>query len=102
MTSVGDPVVARWRQLLSGSQSSGGMGHQRKERKVKQREQQMQRRLGNVNDYQQLAISGAVASHTTEAWGDALTGKREGICRIGLLNPSGFTLTGGSAKDDQL
>jgi hypothetical protein len=69
---------------------------------VKQREQQMQRRLVNVNDYQQLAISGTVASHATEAWGDALTGKREGICRIGLLNPSGFTLTGGSAKDDQL
>ena len=62
----------------------------------------MQCRLGNVNDYQQLAISGTVASHTTEAWGDALMGKRVGICRIGLLNPSGFTLTGGSAKDDQL
>ena len=102
MTSAVDPVVAQWRQLLSGSQSSGGTGHQRKERRVKQREQQMQRRLVNVNDYQQLAISGTVASHATEAWGDALTGKREGICRIGLLNPSVFTLTGGSAKDDQL
>ena len=102
MTSVVDPVVARWRQLLSGSQSSGGTGHQRKERKVKQQEQHMQSRLVNVNSYQQLAISGTAASHTTEAWGDALTGKRDGICRIGLLNPSGFTLTGGSAKDNQL
>jgi hypothetical protein len=29
MTLVVDPVVARWRQLLSGSQLSGGTGHQR-------------------------------------------------------------------------
>jgi hypothetical protein len=28
--------------------------------------------------------------------------KQEGICRIGLLNPSGFTLRGGLAKDDQI
>jgi hypothetical protein len=55
-----------------------------------------------VNDYQQLAISGGTTSHETEAWGDRLNDKCKGICRIGLLNPSGFMLTGGSAKDDQL
>jgi hypothetical protein len=56
----------------------------------------------NVNAYQQLVILGTAASHTTEAWGNVLVGKREGICRIGLLNSSGFTLTGGLAKDNQL
>jgi hypothetical protein len=40
--------------------------------------------------------------YSTEEWGDKLLEKREGVCRLGLLNPSGFTLTGGSAKDDQL
>jgi hypothetical protein len=62
----------------------------------------MERRCVNVKDYQQLIISGGTTSHETEAWGDRLNDKCEGICRIGLLNPSGFTLTGGSAKDDQL
>ena len=41
-------------------------------------------------------------SHPSEAWGDKLVTKRDGICRIGLLNPSGFTLQSESAKDDQL
>ena len=81
---------------------SGGKGHQRRERRAKQRERQMECRYINVNDYQQLAISGMTTSHTTEAWGDTMTDKREGTCRVGLLNPSGFTLSGGSAKDDQL
>jgi hypothetical protein len=40
--------------------------------------------------------------HSTEEWGDKLFKKREGVCRVGLLNPSGLTLMGGSAKDDQL
>ena len=40
--------------------------------------------------------------HAMEEWGDKMSEKREGICRIGLLNPSGFTLIGGSAKDNQL
>jgi hypothetical protein len=62
----------------------------------------MQRRRVDVNDYQQLAISGAMSSHSTEAWGDSLMAKSEGICRLGLLNPSGFTLMGRSAKDDLL
>ena len=49
-----------------------------------------------------MAITDSTRSHPSEAWGDKLTTKREGICRIGLLNPSGFTLRGDSAKDDQL
>jgi hypothetical protein len=56
----------------------------------------------SVNEYQQLAILGTTSSHITEAWGDKMLEKREGMCRVGLLNPSGFTLSGGSAKDDQL
>jgi hypothetical protein len=102
MTPPTDPVVEQWRQLLSGSQLRGGRGHQRSERRVDQRKRNMERRCVKVNDYQQLAISGRRTSHATEAWGDRLNDKREGICRIGLLNPSGFTLTGGWAKDDQL
>ena len=102
MTPMMDPVVVRWRQLLSGSQVSGGQGHQRKMRRTKQRERQMERKFVNTNDYQQLAITGGSTSHTTEAWGDKLMDKRENNCRVALLNPSGFTLTGGLAKDDQL
>jgi hypothetical protein len=102
MTPVVDPVVARWRQLLSGSQSSGGKGHQRRERRAKQRERQMAHRHISANDGQQLAILGTTSSHITEAWGDKMLEKREGTCRVGLLNPSGFTLSSGSAKDDQL
>jgi hypothetical protein len=62
----------------------------------------MARRHISINEYQQLAISGMTSSHITEAWGDKMLEKREGMCRVGLLNPSGFTLSGGSAKDDQL
>jgi hypothetical protein len=87
MTPPMDPVVERWHQLLSGSQ---------------QRKRNMEHRCVKVNDYQQLTISGGMTSHEMEAWGDWLNDKCKGICRIGLLNPSGFTLTGGSAKDDQL
>jgi hypothetical protein len=86
MTPVVDSVVARWRQLLSGSQLSGRKGHQRRERRAKQRERQMACRHINVNDYQQLAILGMTSSHTTEAWGDKILEKREGMCRVGLLN----------------
>ena len=102
MTPATDPVVARWRQLLSGSQLSGGQGHRSKERRRKQRERLLARKNIDITDYQQLAISGTSRSHTTEAWGDKMEEKREGVCRVGLLNPSGFTLLGGSAKDDQL
>jgi hypothetical protein len=102
MTSVVDPVVARWRELLSGSQANGGQGHQGRRSKEERRRQQMERRCIGTNQYQQLAISGETICHTTEEWGDTLIDKREGICRVGLLNPSGFTLRSGSAKDDQL
>jgi hypothetical protein len=102
MTTTTDPVAARWRQLLSGSQMSGGQGHQERRRKARQRVRQMERRYTGTGEYQQLAITGTSTSHSTEVWGDKLTNKREGICRIGLLNPSGFTLMGGSAKDDQI
>jgi hypothetical protein len=102
MTSTVDPVVARWRQLLSGSQSRGGQGHQARERRAKQRERQLERRCENVRNYRQLSMVGAETDHSTEEWGDKLSAKREGVCRVGLLNPSGFTLVGGSAKDDQL
>ena len=102
MTPTMDPVAARWWQLLSGSQMSGEQGHQGRRQKAKQKERQMEQRLTGTNEYQQLAITGTTMSHSMEAWGDKLTDKRDGICRIGLLNPSGFTLMGGSAKDDQL
>jgi len=102
MTSTEDPVVARWRQLLSGSQSSGGQGHQARRRRAKQREQQLKRRQANGKNYQQLSMVETATGYSMEEWGDKLLEKREGVCRMGLLNPSGFTLTGGSAKDDQL
>jgi hypothetical protein len=102
MTLATDPVVARWRQLLSGSQLSGGQGHQSKERRRKKRERLLARKNINITDYQQLAIPGTGMHHSTEYWGDKMEEKREGVCRVGLLNPSGFTLSGGSAKDDQL
>jgi hypothetical protein len=95
MTPVTDPVVARWRQLLSGSQLSGGQGHRSKERRRKQRECLLACKNININDYQQLAISGTSKSHTTEAWGDKMEEKSHGVCRVGLLNPSGFTLSEG-------
>ena len=81
----------------------GGQGHQGRRWKAKQREQQMEWRYTDVNEYQQWAITGTTMSHSTEAWGDKMSDKREGrICRIGLLSPSGFILMGGSTKDDQL
>jgi len=102
MTTTVDPVVARWRQLLPGLQTSGGQGHQERRQKDGQKRRQLECRHTGTREYKQLAITGKTMSHATEAWGDKLTEKREGICRIGLLNPSGFTLMGGSAKDDQI
>jgi hypothetical protein len=62
----------------------------------------MKQRAPNSDERQQLSITGSKPSHTTDYWGDKLTEKQEGICRIGLINPTGFTLKAGSAKDDQI
>jgi hypothetical protein len=62
----------------------------------------MEQRYTGTSEYQQLVIAGTTRSHSMEAWGDKLKDKQDEICRIGLLNPSGFTLMGGSAKDDQI
>jgi hypothetical protein len=35
-------------------------------------------------------------------WGDEQLKKRRGMCRIGLLNPTGWTVRGGSKKDEDL
>jgi hypothetical protein len=50
----------------------------------------------------QQTIQGRGTSHPSAAWGDVLRRKEQNICRIGLLNPTGFTVRSGSAKDDQL
>jgi hypothetical protein len=81
---------------------SGGQGHQGRKRKEKQRKRQLERKGGNVRNYQQLSLEETSTGYSTEEWGDKLLEKREGVCRVGLLNPSGFTLRRGSAKDDQL
>ena len=81
---------------------SGGEGHQGRQRKQRQGERQREWRAIGSNELHQMAITGATMSHPTEAWGDRLMAKQDGICWIGLLNPSGFTLQGESAKDDQL
>jgi tRNA A37 threonylcarbamoyltransferase TsaD len=80
----------------------GGQGHQARRRRAKQRDQQQGRRCGNAGNFQQLSILGTEMGHSTEEWEDKLLEKREGVCRVGLLNPSGLTLMGGSAKNDQL
>jgi hypothetical protein len=102
MTPTRDSGVARWRQLLSGSQMSGGQGHQGGRRKGRKKRSQMKWRVMDTSEYRQATISGTTMSHSTGEWGDKLMDKQEGICRIGLLNPSGLTLMGGSAKDDQI
>jgi hypothetical protein len=43
-----------------------------------------------------------MVSHPSEPWGDALSKKHENVCRIGLLNPMGFTVEADSTKDNQL
>jgi len=47
-------------------------------------------------------IRGQTASNPSEVWGDAMLRKGQHICWIGLLNPTGFTVHGGSAKDNQI
>ena len=101
MTTAIDPVVAWWRQLLHGSQMSEGWGHQglqRGQAEWKSRNKQIVRTQPELH---QMDIYGT-NHHPSEAWGDALTTKWANICRIGLLNPSGFITCGDSAKDDQL
>ena len=101
MTPVMDPVVAQWRQLLHGSQMSGGQGHQRIQKGQtgwKTRSKQVGR---TQPELRQMDLYGN-NHHPSDTWGDALKIKWVNICRIGLLNPSDFTTCGGSAKDDQL
>ena len=101
MTTMTDPVVARWWQLLHGSQMSGGQGYQRIQKGQtgwKTRSKQARRTQIELH---QMDLYGN-NNHPSEAWGDVLTIKWVGTCRIGLLNLSGFTTCGGSAKNDQL
>ena len=50
MTPTTDPVVARWQQLLSGSQMNGGKGHQGRNQKQRKGERQKGRKAGGSKE----------------------------------------------------
>ena len=102
MTTRMDPVVARWWQLLDGSQMSAGQGHQgHQKHQMARKDRETWTTNNTIREYGQRDMHGH-SHHPSVAWGDTLTTKRVNICWIGLLNPTEFTTCAGSAKDNQL
>jgi len=92
-----ETAAAWWQQVLLGLMS-GGWSHQWKKHRKRGWKVVLQEEKAQMS---QPDIRGQTVSNPSEVWGDAMLRKGPHICQIGLLNPTGFTVHGGSAKDNQ-